>query len=141
VLSLIRAGEGKPLELHVGETATLAEVFRLTLPDGVTAFGVTPDGKRLVLAHNDATLTVHPWDWTTFEPAGGAKMPVTADAIWDRLAHPDPKVGLAAVRALTADPKAALPLLAERLRPADPARVATLIEPLASDEFTGRERA
>jgi hypothetical protein len=63
--------EDGPPVLHVWEAASLAEVFRVQLPEGVSSFAVPPDGRRLVLGHSDTSLTLHDWSWdTAAEPRG-----------------------------------------------------------------------
>jgi WD40 repeat protein len=141
---LIRSGnrfKGWP-GLRILETATLQEAFRLDPPKGWARCALSPDGRRLVLAHWDTTFSV--WDWEALCARGrnaAGVPPATPDVLWTRLAHPHPKVGLAAVDALVADPATAVALLKERHRTADPARVKVLVANLGSPDFGTREKA
>ncbi len=128
------ATQGYVGSVRVWETATGGEAFRFDPPGGATGCAVTPDGKRLVVAHPDTTFSV--WDYAALE----ARAVGAAAGAGDRLASRDPKAGLAAVHALAADP-AAVAVLRDRFRPADPARVAQLIAELGDDEYRTREAA
>ena len=120
--------------VRVWETATGSEAFRFDPPGGATGCALTPDGRRLVVAHPDATFSV--WDYRALE----ARAVGTAGDAWERLASRDAKAGLAAVHSLVADPSA-VALLRDRFRPADPARVARLISELGGDDYPTREAA
>jgi hypothetical protein len=128
--------EGVHTELRVWETATLTEVYRLVPDGGLTGFAFTPDGRRLVVGHPDTTLTV--WDLDAVERR--ALSPITGDP-WDQLASPDPKVGLAAVRQLAADPATALTLFRKRFAVPEPVELRRLIADLDDPRFPVRDAA
>lgn len=120
-------------ELRVYETATLAEMYRLSPKNGVFDFAFTADGRRLAVAHQDTTVSVYATDRLEAKQLG------QGDAA--RWADPDPKVGLAAVRAWAADAKSSVAELAEQLRPADAQKTAALIADLGNADFATRELA
>ena len=125
--------------IRVFETATLGEEFRLA---NRTRFALSPDGRRLALAHSDTTFTV--WDWEAIRGGGrnpALAPPAIAAARWARLGSQNAKLGLASVDALVADPETAVALLRDRLRLADPAHVQALVADLGSGDFETREKA
>jgi WD40 repeat protein len=122
----------------VWETASASEVFRWSVPGGATACAFTPDGRRLLVAHPDTTLSV--WDLAEIEAKEVGADAVTKEA-WDHLASPDGRIGFRAVRSLTVAPEITLPILREGFRPPDPAKVARLIAELENEDFEVREKA
>jgi WD40 repeat protein len=134
VAAAFRGEDGKS-SVRVWEAASAAELARLDVPGGASGCAFTPDGRRLVVAHPDTTFSV--WDYAALEAK--ALAPKTADA-WADLASPDPKVGLAAVRDLAADPDA-VRLLREKFTAPDPARLAKLVAELDAPAFAAREAA
>jgi hypothetical protein len=105
--------------------------------NGVYGLTFTPDGRRLVSAHDDGTALV--WD-VTARPAAGAD----AGTLWDELASGDAAAARRAAGALAADPTVAA-LLGEKLKPVPtPAGVRTtaaLISDLDAAAFGVREAA
>jgi WD40 repeat protein len=120
-------------DLRVYETATLAEAYRLAPGNGVFAFAFSADGQRLVVAHLDTTVSAYSVDRLEAKHLGPGDV-----ARWT---DPNPKVGLAAVRAWAADPKSSAAALADQFRPADAEKTAALIADLGNDDFALRERA
>lgn len=108
----------------------------------VVALAFTPDGKRLISAHDDGTALV--WDVDA-----AIKLPPTADpepgeALWVALASADAKLAGRAVAGLVAKPDVAVPLLADVVRPVSvpPAdRVKAAVADLGDREFKVREAA
>ncbi|HET6575640.1 MAG TPA: hypothetical protein VFG68_18720 [Fimbriiglobus sp.] len=121
--------------VRVWEAASVAELVRLDVPSGASACAFTPAGRRLIVAHLDTTFSV--WDYTALEAK--ALAPKAGDA-WTGLADPDPKVGLAAVRDLAADPNT-IRLFREKFTAPDPALINRLIAELDSPAFAAREAA
>ena len=123
--------------VRVWETVSNTDVVRIE-PAGEACGGAfTPDGKRLILANNDTTLGV--WDYARLE---ARSLSPTAGDSWEMLAHPNAKVGLAAVSGLVADPNSAVELLKSRYRPIiDPKRVKDWIADLCDEDFATRETA
>ncbi len=122
----------------IWETASAAELVRFAPPGGVSGCAITPDGKRLVVAHPDTTFSA--WDCPAIEARADGSGTAAGDA-WVRLASPDPRVGQAAVRQLVADPREAIRLLTVGFTPAVPANVTALIADLDSPRFPDREAA
>jgi WD40 repeat protein len=133
----ILVGNWKSATLRVWETATLAEVARIDAPQGLTGYALTPDGRRLVAAHPDTTLSV--WDTDAVEAAAIAGP--LAGPPWDQLASPDPVAGLRAVRHLAARPADAVALLRDRYRTVPADRIAALVAELDAPAFADREKA
>ncbi len=105
----------------------------------VQGFTFTPDGRRLVSAHNDGTALV--WDLTPHPGAianPGAKL-------WDELASDDATAARRAAWTLTTDPVAAVNILGEKLKPiprlAQGRTTASLIADLSVPDFQIREAA
>jgi WD40 repeat protein len=124
-------------ELCVWETASEGEVYRFRPSRGVSGVAFSPDGRRLVIAHTDTTLSV--WDRAGLEARRCGNVPVGAE--WDWLGSRDAKRAHAAVAALVADPKRALAALAPALAPPDAATINRLFAELGGEEFRVRERA
>ena len=61
IATLAPIGSDSPRFIRISDATTGSELFRFDLRGEVAAFAFTPDGKRLVVAHVDTTLTV--WDW------------------------------------------------------------------------------
>jgi hypothetical protein len=107
----------------------------------ISALVFTRDGRRLVSGSTDTTALV--WDLT--RQIGAHREPLSAvdlDACWTALAGDDAKAAYRAIHRLAASPKAMVPYLEKRLKPAesaDPERVARLIRDLDSDQFAVRE--
>jgi WD40 repeat protein len=138
------AGADDAGAVWLGEAATGKEVRRWEGHRGpVTSLAFSPDGKALLSTSEDATALL--WD------VGGrtAKRPPVGsaderEARWAELAGDDAAAAHAAVQALAADPGRAVPLLKDRLKPADgpdAKRLAGLIAALDADDFDERERA
>jgi WD40 repeat protein len=111
---------------------------------GVVSLTFAADGKKLISGSLDTTAVV--WDLTG--PAASARpqknLEVAAEMLWADLAHKDGARAFEAIRTLCAAPAAAVPLLRERLRPADPPereQVARLLAELDSKSFAARQKA
>jgi WD domain, G-beta repeat len=101
----------------------------------------SPDATRLASTGSDRTLLV--WDLTG---ARGLSLPLPQDLLgaWTDLADGAAARGLAAIRYLVAHPDAAVPLVADRVKPVPPtdsAAVDRLIGQLDSPRFAEREKA
>jgi len=108
----------------------------------VVALAFTPDGKRLVSAHDDGTALV--WDVEAAIKAPPAADPEPGDVLWAGLASSDAKHAGRAVSGLIARPDVAVPLLAEMARPvmSPPAeRVKAVVVELGDRDFKVREAA
>jgi RNA polymerase sigma factor (sigma-70 family) len=133
--------------VRLWEVATGRERRRLTGHLGhVSHLAFSADGRALVTASMDTTLLV--WSVGARDPWRPAPERVlSADAAkraWDELASGDAAAAFRAVRALTAAPKQALPLLRDRLAKewaVDDRQVAKWVSDLDSDEFAVRDRA
>ncbi|HUR52686.1 MAG TPA: hypothetical protein VMZ71_01020, partial [Gemmataceae bacterium] len=133
-LAAVVREKGAPGSVRVWETASGAEAFRFDPPGGATGCGLTPDGKRLVVAHPDTTFSV--WDFPAVESRGVRP----GGHSWDRLGNREASVGLGAVHALVADPDAVAHLKAW-FAPPDAATVTRLVADLDADDFATREEA
>ncbi len=104
----------------------------------VNGLTFTPDGKRLVSAHDDSTALV--WDVTPM-PLANAHPTM----LWDMLASDNARAAHQAAWALAADPFATVRMLGEKLKPvpkpAERRTTATLIGELDSPDFQTREAA
>ncbi|HVK13832.1 MAG TPA: sigma-70 family RNA polymerase sigma factor, partial [Gemmataceae bacterium] len=115
------------------ELASGAERFAVEAPGEVAGLAFTPDGRGLVAAGAAGAVVV--WD-----------LPALArdrKATWEDLVGADPAEAFRAVHTLAADPKKAVPLLAERLR-ADAdleRRIAKLVGDLDHARYAVREQA
>jgi WD40 repeat protein len=111
----------------------------------VHALAFSPDGKLLVSGSMDTTALV----WDVIGLASDAAIPpaLSTDnlgSLWKSLADSDAEKAGQAIRYLTADPKRAVPFIAERLRepPAgEHQTIANLIAELDSDTFKVRQAA
>ncbi len=102
----------------------------------VNGMTFTPDGRRLVSAHDDGTALV--WDVTP-HPMNGTN----PTKLWYELASDDAAAARRATWTLAADPVATVTLLSEKLKPA-PKRArttASLIADLNAPDFQTREAA
>lgn len=123
---LVEVASGRVVQTF---TSGASSVYSLTF---------TPDGRRLISAHDDGTALV--WD-VTVRPAVGA----APGKLWEELASDDATAARRAAAALAADPAAAVALLGEKLKPVPkPAVVRTtaaLIADLDAAAFPVREAA
>jgi WD40 repeat protein len=124
-------------ELCVWETASGGEVYRFRPSRGVTGCAFSPNGRCLIIAHSDTTLSI--WDRAGVEARQCGAVPVGEE--WNGLGSRDAKHAHAAVAALVADPKRALAVLAPALAPPDEVTTNRLFVELGSEEFRVRERA
>src|SRR5207247_1098239 len=127
------------VEVHVWETATWSEAYRFTPPDRASAFAFTPDGRRLVVGHDDTTLSI--WDRAKVERGLLGNAGNGRDGLWQQLASFDARIGLAAVYAFVDSPEAALPLLRAHFQPVDPGKLTALVADLGDDDYATRESA
>jgi RNA polymerase sigma factor (sigma-70 family) len=104
-----------------------------------------PDGGLLATGHEDGTILT--WDLTGLRPPAlpaGRLDAAALEARWADLASADARRAYAALWGLVATPEQTVPLLADRVRPADPAlveRVRRRIGELNSSQFRIREAA
>jgi RNA polymerase sigma factor (sigma-70 family) len=134
-------------EIHLWDVRAGREVGQLAGHEGgVVSLLFAPDGKHLFSGGTDTTVLT--WDLTRLtrsEPAPIAALPARAlDALWTDLAGKDATGAFDAIRKLSASPDQAVALLKDRLRPAtpaDPDRLAQLLDDLGSDRFEVRRQA
>jgi WD40 repeat protein len=124
-------------ELRVWELASASEVYRFRPARGVAGCAFTPDGRRLVIAHRDTTISV--WDRAGVEARRLGAVPAGEEWTW--LSARDARRAYAAVRALVAEPERALAVLGAALAPPDGAVTNRLLTELGSDDFPVRESA
>jgi RNA polymerase sigma factor (sigma-70 family) len=153
VRSLAFAPNGKTLAsgssdqtVRLWDLATGKEVRRFRgHRRGVAAVAFSPDGKRLASGSSDTTVLV--WDLTDGREAGPQPAPPPHPdpaVLWSALASADARTADRAAWALTEDPRSALAILRERLRPMpapDARRLAQLLTDLDSERFGVREQA
>ncbi len=109
----------------------------------VTSLAFSPDGRRLVSGLSDSTLLV--WDVAAVRRKDRPAILDAASArrAWDDLTA-DARKAFAARQTLASVPEQAVPLLRERLKPAqaaDAERIRKLLADLDSDQFAVREKA
>jgi WD40 repeat protein len=139
------ASGGNDGVIDIWSAATGGKIAALDAGEQVSCLAFAPDSKTLVSGHRDGTALV----WPVPAPARAfpeVTRPGRADlpGLWSGLADPDATRGQAAAWRLAAAPGAAVPFLAERLRPApapDSRRVEHLLADLDDDQFAVRERA
>jgi WD40 repeat protein len=124
-------------ELCVWETVTWAEVYRFRPARGATAGAFTPDGRGLVVAHTDTTLSV--WDRAGLEARQCGSVPVSEE--WQALGSRSARQARAATLALVADPKRALAVLGAGFELPTARVTSQLLAELGSEDFRVRERA
>ncbi|HTU90007.1 MAG TPA: hypothetical protein VMF69_07915 [Gemmataceae bacterium] len=107
----------------------------------VANFTFAPDGRRLAAGYDDCTVMI----WDTATPSADAAPKVERlDELWADLEAGPARRAYAAIGALVADPKRALPFLSERMKAAerlDKKNIARWIADLGHDEFPRREQA
>ena len=115
-------------------------VVRREVESPIAALAFTPDGRRLLTAHDDGSALV--WDLPAI---AAAKLPETW---WADLAGDDASRAYAAVEGVAAAGDRGLALVAERLRPAEALRpppteeqLQRLIAKLDANAFADRESA
>ena len=129
------------------ETATGKQIRELKGHRGtVTSVAFAPDGRCLATSSTDTTGLV--WDMilpTTEEKNEAAKLPQQGiEALWTDMANAEATKGHRAVRILLVDPKRALTLYQEKLKPVDavdPQKLAQLMTDLDSNVFVTRKKA
>ena len=135
--------DGRYLATDAGGTVRLVEVASGAVvcvfesgASAVTGLVFTAGGQRLISAHDDGTGLV--WDMSP------QAVKLTASELWAGLAATD-TTGWRAVRALEADPTAAVALLGEKIKPAVKPKgertTAALIADLGDPVFAVREAA
>jgi RNA polymerase sigma factor (sigma-70 family) len=131
------AGGGADGTIRLWEVVTGRERRRLPGHHGpVHSVAFSADGRTL--ASGSADTTALTWD---VYGSGPFREP---NALWDELASADATRAYDALCTLAHSPQQALPVLKEHLRPARPAepqRVARLLEELDSDAFSVRQKA
>jgi WD40 repeat protein len=130
--------KGRDYSIRIYELASGEEVLQRQPPEGsaVCSAAFAPDGRALVTGMTDSTVLV----WDLFPPAAQ----LGPDALWDDLAHPDPKRAHHALGGLIASGDDSVTFLAKRLEPArspQPERVTRLVGDLDSNTFGVREKA
>jgi hypothetical protein len=107
----------------------------------IWSLAFSPDGRTLASGSGDGIGLL--WDLTSWPKETGLGRPAKLDALWDDLGGGDAARADRAFWALVAAPRSALPLLRDRLMPAQPAdgKLAGLIADLDSRHFTVREKA
>jgi WD40 repeat protein len=155
---LALGGEGT---FSLWDTAPKQELARVGRPAGtaaltlaagggqlgpITALAFSPDGKRLISGAADTTAVV--WDVPFLLREGKRRRADPTlkqlEGLWTKLASSDAEKAYGAIWALADAKKAAVPFLAERLRPAskvEKRRIAQLIAELDSKRFGVRQRA
>lgn len=114
-------------DIRLIELASGKEIRRFTFGDGdVDNIAFTPDGSKLLSSHNTRTALV--WDLSYPKVAVGA-----AEKLWADLASEDPQVFQRAVAVLNANPKIAMELLGEKLKPAPQTAGSRTTEALLAD--------
>jgi WD40 repeat protein len=131
--------------IHIYETAT--GKIRRSLArhrDYISGLAVTTDGRRLVTASNDLTALVWDISLAGFRPKN-AEGSLARDRLWAELLAPDAKSPYAAMAILAADPRAAVTLIRDRVKPIASAPTGAtldrLVAELGDDEFAVRDRA
>jgi WD40 repeat protein len=138
----------------VGTGKVVAKIRTGAREGGVQGLAFSPDGQTLA---SDGLLL---WDLTAFPDVKDVKPPKPPDAppaeeekplsaedatkAWDDLASDDAARAYQGMWALALHPKAGLPLLRDRLKPAegpDPKKLAAWLADLESDDFDTRSKA
>jgi RNA polymerase sigma factor (sigma-70 family) len=130
--------------IHLWDTSTGREVTQFQGHEGgVVKLLFMPDGKYLMSGGTDTTVLT--WDLTEHvqrrppDPAAQA-----LDSLWSDLGGPDASRAFAALRALSACPDQAMPLLQAHVHPVAapaPKQLAQLVADLGSDRFEIRRQA
>jgi hypothetical protein len=142
--SWAREGDRGPKFIRVFEIASGRERCRFRSVDqGKLSQAISPDGRTLASGSIDVTAVL--WDLTGGQ-AREKHTPSAADLarLWDDLKGADAAVAYRSHWKLAAAAEQAVPLLAQRLRPAaapDPKRLAALVGDLADSHFQKRSRA
>jgi WD40 repeat protein len=144
--SRVLAAAGQDRVIRLWDALTGEELARREGHQGpILGLAFAARGRLLVSASQDSTALV--WDLADLRKAPPRRQKLDArqlQAAWEDLAGPDGPKAQAALRALHADPVAALALLRERLRPTSPLevdRLARLIRALDHDQFEVRSKA
>ncbi len=119
------------------ETATRTKYREWKLPGAVYRVKFAEDGRHLITANDNGTLYV-------LRLGHGEKPAAHGIAVWDTLNSSDGEKVYSAVWSLVANPKAAVALLKEYLKPIQPIdtdRIERLIDRLDDDQFGEREKA
>jgi hypothetical protein len=135
--------KGRARVFHIPSSWPLAELK--TPSDSLLAVAFSPEGRVLVAGGSDGTI--YRWDldvlWRAV-PEYDRPSARRLEQMWGLLTGAEDGRANLAVAQLVAVPELAVPLLRERLRPAQgvaPERLAGLIRDLGSDRFAVRERA
>jgi WD40 repeat protein len=138
---------GADRSVRIWELVTRKERCSFRTDGTVISVAVSPDGRLAASASPDAPVYV--WDVyglyaNTESGRAGSLTPEAIAKAWADLASPDAALAFKAIRALVPDPDAAVRLLRDKLKPAeplDPAAVKRWLADLDSPEFAVREAA
>lgn len=133
----ILAAAGVRGQVILWETMTGKKCREWQLPGAIQHLVFAPDGRHLLTAHGNGTVYV-------YRLSQGVKVPEDAATLWQLLALPDADRAYAAIWSLAADPRRALLLLKDRLKPAealDDKHIQNLVDRLNDASFKERDRA
>jgi WD40 repeat protein len=134
--------------LHIWDVATGTELMRQAVGLDALATGLafSPDAALLATAHTDCTILTWDVSSATRQPSRSVRR-ATAQELeswWSALAGPDARPAHTAIWRLAAVPEQAVPLLRDRLRPAEAvpeAKLRQLLADLDGGEFARRQQA
>jgi dipeptidyl aminopeptidase/acylaminoacyl peptidase len=138
---LLLASAGDDPSIHFWDLKSGTEVFGLEGNDGRgSALAFSPDGRFLASGNDRCSILL--WNVESVVRKIAERAAPAPEQAWKELAFEGPESYWAAV-ALGRAGEAALPMLAERLRPPknDPERIESLITALDHDDYETRKRA
>jgi WD40 repeat protein len=138
---------GPDQSIRVWDVAAGKEIGELKGHGGkVTTLAMSADGNTLVSGSTDTTILV--WDLGRLRPAPkvriGSLQAKAVQALWAELANADAAKAYQAIQKLATAPEQVVPLLRERLRPADPVearKIEQWVADLDSPKFRLRQQA